>query len=285
MTKATKRFSDEQETGTVVRILGEYGFISCKEVPGQLYFKTSWFRGQPPLREGDKVSFVVKQFGRNFQAHFIARLSGGNAQPELESMKPRPAQQSADAIDFDTWIASAFSQTLAPVNAERTFIARRLDSTDYVLVQYTGQNPKMEWSVLVWFREPRVLDEVRIVREINRRFSQSLRLPAKEPFRSTDIPYYMGRLTDHGWHVHERQNVRERAILSALFEHGQQTISQTLCHLQRTRWAQHPPYSDNIEQDLVFARTNGVFGADLRRKYDIPTHCTGVISVHLLKSR
>ena len=54
----------DRKTGRVVRVLGDYGFVACDEVPDEdLYFKTSWFRGDSPLQEGDVVSFIIKQFG------------------------------------------------------------------------------------------------------------------------------------------------------------------------------------------------------------------------------
>jgi cold shock CspA family protein len=59
----------DRKTGKVVRLLEEFGFISCDDLPGQdVYFKTSWFRGSPPLREGDAVTFSVKAFGERRQA-------------------------------------------------------------------------------------------------------------------------------------------------------------------------------------------------------------------------
>ncbi len=64
----------DRKTGRVVRVLGDYGFVACDEVPDEdLYFKTSWFRGDSPLQEGDVVSFIIKQFGANSQAHYLIR--------------------------------------------------------------------------------------------------------------------------------------------------------------------------------------------------------------------
>lgn len=57
----------------MVQIMGDYGFIKCDEVQDQdLYFKVSWFRGEPP-HAGDVVSFEVKNFGGNLQAHYPRR--------------------------------------------------------------------------------------------------------------------------------------------------------------------------------------------------------------------
>lgn len=66
--------ADERKTGIVSRVFGDYGFLSCEELAEQdLYFKASWFRGSPPLREGEKVTFKLKTFGTNHQAHSLTR--------------------------------------------------------------------------------------------------------------------------------------------------------------------------------------------------------------------
>src|SRR4051812_25113204 len=66
----------EEKTGRVARVVGDYGFIACDEFPNQdLYFKTSWFRGSPPLREGESVTFDIKAFGSNLQAHYPRRAA------------------------------------------------------------------------------------------------------------------------------------------------------------------------------------------------------------------
>src|SRR5262245_60847095 len=69
-----------RKSGKVERLLGDYGFISCEEMPEQdLYFKSSWFRGSPPLREGERVTFLVKTFGTAAQAHYLEREDGASA--------------------------------------------------------------------------------------------------------------------------------------------------------------------------------------------------------------
>ena len=53
MSAAPATPSGDRKTGKVVRVLGDYGFISSDEIPDQdIYFKASWFRGSPPLKEG-----------------------------------------------------------------------------------------------------------------------------------------------------------------------------------------------------------------------------------------
>jgi cold shock CspA family protein len=66
----------EMKTGKVSRLLGEYGFLSAPDLPDQdVYFKTSWFRGAPPLREGEEVTFQLKTYGANLQASSISRAA------------------------------------------------------------------------------------------------------------------------------------------------------------------------------------------------------------------
>ncbi len=63
-------------TGKVVRVLKDYGFISSETMPDQdLYFKTSWFQGAPPLKEGDVVTFELKTFGDDSQAYYVRRAT------------------------------------------------------------------------------------------------------------------------------------------------------------------------------------------------------------------
>lgn len=76
MPDATPSLSPDQKTGKVTRIMGEYGFIASPDVADQdVYFKSSWFRDSPPLREGDSVTFQLKRFGDNLQANNIRRAA------------------------------------------------------------------------------------------------------------------------------------------------------------------------------------------------------------------
>ena len=62
------------KAGTVARLHTTYGFVTCPEMPEQdIYFKASWFQGDPPLQVGDQVVFQVRQFGNDFQAHHLTR--------------------------------------------------------------------------------------------------------------------------------------------------------------------------------------------------------------------
>ena len=74
----------ERQTGTVSRVMGDYGFVSCETIPQDLYFKTSWFRGSPELRVGERVSFQVKTFEENVQAFYLRRAD----EPERGGQDP-----------------------------------------------------------------------------------------------------------------------------------------------------------------------------------------------------
>lgn len=72
--------SGDRKTGTVLRVLGDYGFVSCDDLPDHdLYFKAAWFRGSPPLQEQERVSFELRTYGTNQQAHHLDRLDAGAA--------------------------------------------------------------------------------------------------------------------------------------------------------------------------------------------------------------
>jgi hypothetical protein len=79
----------DRKAGTVTRVLGDYGFISCGDFPDDLYFKTSWYRGSPPLQEGDKVTFQAKTFGSAGQAHYLER-DGAAAAVVARSVPTKP---------------------------------------------------------------------------------------------------------------------------------------------------------------------------------------------------
>jgi Domain of unknown function (DUF3825) len=91
----------DRKIGTVARIFGEYGFISSEDSPDQdLYFKASWFRGSPPLREGESVTFQVKIFGANLQAHHLARAGDSTVVLGAETAPVRMAAPSGEHL-FD----------------------------------------------------------------------------------------------------------------------------------------------------------------------------------------
>src|SRR5688572_6900969 len=61
--------------GRVARIRGDYGFIHSPISPGKdLYFRISWFRGTPPLAEGEPITFEMRVFEGREQAHHIQRI-------------------------------------------------------------------------------------------------------------------------------------------------------------------------------------------------------------------
>lgn len=70
----------ERKRGKVARVLRDYGFILCDDIPDrEIYFKTSWLRESPALREGETVTFQLKVFGENHQAHYISRSDDRSA--------------------------------------------------------------------------------------------------------------------------------------------------------------------------------------------------------------
>ena len=91
----------DRKSGTVDRVLGDYGFISSDELPDQdLYFKASWFRGSPPLREGERVTFQHKVFGANHQAHLPARETDHTAEGAAATQRVlvRPSAPSSERL-------------------------------------------------------------------------------------------------------------------------------------------------------------------------------------------
>lgn len=58
----------DRKIGKVTRLHGHYGFVSADDSPDQVvYFKAAWFRGSPPLAEGEAVTFEVRTYGTNKQ--------------------------------------------------------------------------------------------------------------------------------------------------------------------------------------------------------------------------
>lgn len=92
----------DRKTGTVSRVLGEYGFIACEEFPDDLYFKSSWFRASPPLQEGDKVTFVAKTFGTAVQAHYLER-DGAAVLPPRIAAAARPVSRVPSSDRLFDW--------------------------------------------------------------------------------------------------------------------------------------------------------------------------------------
>jgi len=85
--------SVERKLGKVTRLLRDYGFISADDLPGHdVYFKTSWFRGSPPVAIGEAVEFEPKLYGENWQAHYVTRYvettSGKGSQGRLKNCQP-----------------------------------------------------------------------------------------------------------------------------------------------------------------------------------------------------
>jgi hypothetical protein len=71
----TNNEDQSRKQGRVTRIGTEFGFIESAGFPGEsLYFKRTWFKGNPPLRQGEEVSFERKLYGGNAQAHYVRRI-------------------------------------------------------------------------------------------------------------------------------------------------------------------------------------------------------------------
>ena len=93
--------SDDLKSGKVVRLLPSYGFISSEEIPdSEIYFKPSWFRGSRPLREGDVVTFQLKAFGTNLQAHYLTLAGEGGGDTVARPGAP-PMRVPGDVQIFD----------------------------------------------------------------------------------------------------------------------------------------------------------------------------------------
>ena len=66
----------DRKRGKVVRVLRDYGFISCEEIPEkELYFKTAWFRGTDafPARSSTRIPRV----GASAKLHCAFRSPSG----------------------------------------------------------------------------------------------------------------------------------------------------------------------------------------------------------------
>jgi cold shock CspA family protein len=59
--------------GVVERAFPDYGFIAGKGIEKDVYFKAIWYRGSPPLREGDEVTFELRIYGNDLQAQSLLR--------------------------------------------------------------------------------------------------------------------------------------------------------------------------------------------------------------------
>jgi hypothetical protein len=72
--------SSSRMGGTVLRNLGRYRFIKCPEIPEDVYYKSSDFRGSPPLADGEEISFEVRIYeGNKYSAVEISRRTEGDS--------------------------------------------------------------------------------------------------------------------------------------------------------------------------------------------------------------
>lgn len=92
---ASKPANNFLKTGTIVRLLGTYGFISCPDLPDQdVYFKTAWYQGEGALQEGNDVVFSVRQYDSGPQAHYLS-LAGETRESQAPARRPdgKPANE------------------------------------------------------------------------------------------------------------------------------------------------------------------------------------------------
>jgi len=84
----------ERHEGRVSKLVRDFGFIQSAVAPGRdIYFHTSWFRGDPPLAEGDEVTFELRTFEGREQAHFVRRRGSADrttASPNSADVPLRP---------------------------------------------------------------------------------------------------------------------------------------------------------------------------------------------------
>ena len=240
-------------------------------------------RRTPPIHDLAEMTLRVAELGRNPNVRNVhTSYFGGQPLPRPVALPPIDGPTHNN---IDDWI-TAFSRELAPQGGSRRFLARRLGRENYILVE--SESTEWEWSVIVWLdgdRLPNTRQTERIVREVRRRFSRDTKpiVQRGKAQKSGYFDYVPGRLTDHGWGVDKSQIVRENALRSAIFRDGATTICHTLLVCKRSNWAQIGDRLSNIEEDLGFVRLNGMFGGELRRKYGIPNHCTGVITASSLQ--
>jgi hypothetical protein len=90
-----------RSSGKVLRVLGDYGFVSCDDRPEQdVYFKAIWYTGSPPLTEGESVTFEVKAFGENLQAHRLSRLDENAADRSDQRRDHRVMPEGGRLLDW-----------------------------------------------------------------------------------------------------------------------------------------------------------------------------------------
>ncbi len=94
MKAATDKPEGDRKTGKVTRVLRDYGFICCSDVADKdVYFKTSWFREHPALREGESVEFDLTQYstpdGINWEARNLTRPADNLRQRGMAQARPR----------------------------------------------------------------------------------------------------------------------------------------------------------------------------------------------------
>jgi len=90
--------SGKRSVGTVTKVFKDYLFITCDEVQDKdVYFKQSWFRGYPPLRESEIVNFELVQHsdadGTSWSARNLNRQSENSAKAHTAKGKRVPKNE------------------------------------------------------------------------------------------------------------------------------------------------------------------------------------------------
>jgi cold shock CspA family protein len=102
MTDATPGDLPERHEGRVAKVRQGYGFIRSPVAPGKdIFFHSSWFRGSPPLSEGDEVSFELRISEGREQAHELLRVSSsGQSAEAMDTVEVPLAPISGRLIDW-----------------------------------------------------------------------------------------------------------------------------------------------------------------------------------------
>ena len=105
MTSNLENYEPPPSSGKVVRVLPDFGFISSPEITDiDIYFKTSEFRGSPPLKQGDEVTFQVTAYEEGkYTASNISRQAQKSParSPDPDSLNPmRGAPKGYSILDW-----------------------------------------------------------------------------------------------------------------------------------------------------------------------------------------
>jgi hypothetical protein len=153
--------TSDRKTGKVTRVCRDYGFISCSDVPDkEVYFKSAWFRGSPPLRENDPVEGDLTSFPNNDgTTNWIMRdlIRVGDVLPE-RGVRPRLRLPSNDRL-FD-W---AYLGYLPNVLAELAGLALKGERWEFKDTPHNAERPLPILSSYLWHTFGRLVLEKKIL--------------------------------------------------------------------------------------------------------------------------